>query len=97
MTLSSSPTLPDAPAVYVTTCDVAPPVIAPFVIDHEYELSPGGPPAVLPVEFAQTCAGVGLMTGPGPLQSTSLKQSVASFSAGVCAMSVVARKALYSR
>ena len=26
------PTLPDAPAVYVTVCDVAPPVIVPFVI-----------------------------------------------------------------
>jgi len=34
VTVSDRVTLPDAPAVYVTVCAVAPPVIVPFVIDH---------------------------------------------------------------
>ena len=32
VTVNVRPTLPDAPAVYVTVCDVAPPVIVPLVI-----------------------------------------------------------------
>ena len=32
--LSVSPTLPDAPAVYVTDCDAVLPAIVPFVMDH---------------------------------------------------------------
>src|ERR1051325_8702807 len=35
VTVSVRPTVPDAPAVYVTLCEVAPPVMVPLVIDHE--------------------------------------------------------------
>ena len=38
-------------------------VIVPFTIDHAYVVAPAGPAAVLPVEFAQTCAGVGVIVG----------------------------------
>src|SRR5689334_4771620 len=38
-------------------------VMVPLVICHEYVVAPAGPLAVLPVEFAQTCAGVGVMAG----------------------------------
>ena len=38
-------------------------VIVPFTIDHAYVVAPAGPSAVLPVEFAQTCAGVGVIVG----------------------------------
>ena len=38
-------------------------VIVPFTIDHAYVVAPAGPAAVLPVEFAQTCAGVGVIAG----------------------------------
>src|SRR5688572_22111612 len=40
-------------------------VIVPFTIDHAYVVAPAGPLAVLPVEFAQTCAGVGVIVGVG--------------------------------
>ena len=46
-----------------------------------------GPEAVLPVEFAQTWAGVGVMVATVELQSTSLKQNVASLSVGVTVLS----------
>ena len=35
VTVSVSPTEPEAPAVYVTVCEVWPPVIVPLVIDQE--------------------------------------------------------------
>src|SRR4051812_50214006 len=38
-------------------------VIVPFTIDQAYVVAPAGPSAVLPVEFAQTWAGVGVMVG----------------------------------
>src|SRR5438067_1309653 len=40
-------------------------VIVPFTICHEYVVAPPGPLALLPVELAQTCAGVGVMAGVG--------------------------------
>src|SRR5436189_228166 len=42
-TFSTRPTLPDAPAVYVTVCVVPPPVMEPLVIDQEYVVAPAGP------------------------------------------------------
>src|SRR5204863_8500035 len=38
-------------------------VIVPLTIDQAYVVAPAGPAAELPVEFAQTCAGVGVMVG----------------------------------
>ena len=38
-------------------------VIVPFTIDHAYVAAPAGPAAVLPVELAQTCAGLGVIVG----------------------------------
>src|SRR5258705_5466284 len=38
-------------------------VIVPLTIDHAYVVAPAGPAAELPVEPAQTCAGVGVMVG----------------------------------
>src|ERR1041385_9314022 len=38
-------------------------VIGPLTIDQAYVLAPAGPLAGLPVEFAQTCAGVGVIVG----------------------------------
>ena len=38
-------------------------VIEPFTIDQAYVVAPAGPAALLPVELAQTCAGVGVMVG----------------------------------
>src|SRR5258705_13868051 len=38
-------------------------VIVPFTIDHAYVDAPAGPAAELPVELAQTCAGVGVIVG----------------------------------
>ena len=38
-------------------------VIEPFTIDHAYVVAPAGPAAELPVELAQTCAGVGVIVG----------------------------------
>ena len=38
-------------------------VIVPFTIDQAYVVAPAGPAAELPVELAQTCAGVGVMVG----------------------------------
>ena len=38
-------------------------VIVPFTIDQAYVVAPPGPLAWLPVEFAQTCAGVGVIVG----------------------------------
>jgi hypothetical protein len=38
-------------------------VIVPFTIDHAYVVAPAGPAAELPVELAQTCAGVGVIVG----------------------------------
>ncbi len=52
---------------------------------------------MLPVVFAQTSAGVGVIVATVVLQSTSLKQVVASLSVGVTAESVVSSSALYSR
>ena len=52
---------------------------------------------VLPAELAQTAAGVGVIVAATPLQSTSLKQNVASLRVGVTFGSVVASNALYSR
>src|SRR6185503_16172431 len=40
-------------------------VIVPFTIDHAYVVIPAGPAAELPVEFAQTCAGVGVIVAVG--------------------------------
>ena len=40
-------------------------VIVPFAIDHAYDVAPAGPAAELPVELAQTCAGVGVIVGVG--------------------------------
>ena len=40
-------------------------VIVPLTIDQAYVVMPAGPSAVLPVEFAQTCAGVGVMVEVG--------------------------------
>src|SRR5688572_23029156 len=38
-------------------------VIVPFTIDQAYVVAPAGPSAVLPVELAQSCAGVGVIVG----------------------------------
>src|SRR6476619_3992678 len=38
-------------------------VIEPLTIDQAYVVAPAGPAAELPVELAQTCAGVGVMVG----------------------------------
>ena len=38
-------------------------VIVPLMIDQAYVVAPAGPDAELPVELAQTCAGVGVMGG----------------------------------
>ena len=54
----------------------------------------GKHPAELPVELAQTCAGVGVIGGMA-LQSTSLKHAVTSLRVGVTVPSVVARYDLY--
>ena len=40
-------------------------VIVPLTIDQAYVVAPAGPSAVLPVELAQTCAGVGVMVEVG--------------------------------
>ena len=71
-------------------------VMVPFVIDQAYEVIPAGPLAVLPVVFWQT-SGAAVMFAFVLLQSTSLKQIVASLSVGVTVLLVVARKAWYSR
>jgi F0F1-type ATP synthase membrane subunit c/vacuolar-type H+-ATPase subunit K len=63
VTVSVRPTLPEAPAVYVIVWMFVALVIVPFVIDQEYVVAPAGPEAVLPVEFAQTCAGEGVIVG----------------------------------
>jgi len=56
---------------------------------------PAGPLAELPVELAQTAAGVGVMVGTDGLQSTICSQTVTSLRVGVTEVSVVERKALY--
>src|ERR1041385_3170058 len=38
-------------------------VMVPLTMDHAYVVAPAGPLAVLPVEFAHTCDGVGVMVG----------------------------------
>ena len=38
-------------------------VIVPLTIDQAYDVAPAGPEAVLPVEFAQTWAGLGEIVG----------------------------------
>ena len=63
VTVSVRPTVPEAPAVYVTVCEVAPPVIVPLVIDHAYVVAPAGPLAVLPVDDAHTDVGDGVIVG----------------------------------
>src|SRR5687767_7121159 len=52
-----------APAVYVMVWMFVADVIVPLTIDHAYVVAPAGPVAELPVELAQTCAGVGVMVG----------------------------------
>jgi hypothetical protein len=63
VTLTLTVTLPLAPAVKVIAFVPAPAVIVPLVIDHAYVVAPAGPLAWLPVEFAHTCAGAGVMVG----------------------------------
>jgi hypothetical protein len=38
-------------------------VIVPLTMDHAYVVAPAGPLAWLPVEFAHTLAGVGVIVG----------------------------------
>src|SRR5204862_221865 len=45
-------------------------VIVPLTIDQAYVVAPAGPAAVLPVELAQTCAGVGVIAGVAGLALT---------------------------
>ena len=40
-------------------------VIVPFTIDQAYVVAPAGPAAVLPVEFAQTLLGDGVIVAVG--------------------------------
>src|SRR5204862_7550716 len=54
---------PDAPAVYVISFPSRRSAILPLTIDQAYVVAPAGPLAVLPVELAQTCAGVGVIVG----------------------------------
>ena len=63
VTTSVRSTVPEAPAVYVMFWMLVADVIVPFTIDHAYVVAPAGPAAELPVEFAQTCAGVGVIAG----------------------------------
>jgi hypothetical protein len=63
VTTSVRSTVPDAPAVYVIVWMFVAEVIVPFTIDHAYVVAPAGPAAELPVELAQTCAGVGVIVG----------------------------------
>ncbi|HSB63288.1 MAG TPA: hypothetical protein VLJ18_03935, partial [Thermoanaerobaculia bacterium] len=63
MTTSVSTTFPEAPAVYVIVWMFVALVIVPFVIDQAYVVAPAGPAAVLPVTFAQSVAGVGVIAG----------------------------------
>ena len=63
VTVRLSVTLPEAPAVYVMVWTSVALVIVPFVIDQAYVVAPAGPSAVLVVESAQTCAGVGVIVG----------------------------------
>ena len=46
-------------------------VIVPFTIDQAYVVAPAGPAAELPVEVAQTCAGVGVIVGVAGLALTT--------------------------
>jgi hypothetical protein len=63
VTASVRSTVPVAPAVYVMFSMFVAEVIVPFTIDHAYVVAPAGPDAVLPVELAHTCAGVGVIAG----------------------------------
>ncbi len=63
VTVRSSVTLPEGPAVYVIVSMSVALVIVPFVIDQAYVVAPAGPEAVLPVEFPQIGVGVGVITG----------------------------------
>src|SRR3954462_345983 len=56
-------TVPDAPAVYVMVWMLVAEVIVPLTIDQAYVVAPAGPSAVLPTEFPQSVAGVGVMVG----------------------------------
>jgi hypothetical protein len=62
-------------------------VIVPFAIDQAYIVAPAGPDAELPVEFAQTSAGVGVMVGGVGVTEISLVAalllSVPSFTTNV--------------
>jgi hypothetical protein len=95
--VSVRPTLPDAPAVYVTVWVDAPPVITPFVIVHAYVDAPAAPLAVWPAELAHTCASAGVTAGTELAQSMTEEHAVTSLSVGVTVESVVERKALYCR
>src|ERR1051326_190812 len=70
VTVSVSPTEPEAPAVYVTVCEVWPPVIVPLVIDQEYVVAPAGPLAVLPVELGHADGEEGVIVGDDGLAFT---------------------------
>jgi hypothetical protein len=63
VTISVRSTVPVAPAVYVMVWRFVAEVIVPFTIDHAYVVAPAGPAALLPVEPAQTCVGVGVTVG----------------------------------
>ena len=63
VTTSVRSVVPAAPAVYVIVWMFVAEVIVPFTIDQAYVVAPAGPAALLPVEPAQTCAGVGVIVG----------------------------------
>jgi hypothetical protein len=65
VTTSVRSTVPEAPAVYVMVGRFVAEVIVPLTIDHAYVVAPAGPAAELPVEFAQTLPGVGVMVEIG--------------------------------
>jgi hypothetical protein len=94
--VSVKPTLPVAPAVYVTVCVVEPAVIVPFVAVHEYDAAPAGPLAVLPVDVEQTPDEDGVMVGTGVVQRVS-KQRLTSVRCGETVLSVDVRNAVYFR
>src|SRR4051812_18888036 len=61
VTISVRSTVPEAPAEYVMVWMLVAEVIKPLTIDHAYVVAPAGPLPELPVELAQTCAGVGVI------------------------------------
>jgi hypothetical protein len=79
VTVTASPTTPDAPAVNVIVGPVAPAVMVPFVIVHAY-VAPApalGTDAVLPVETIHTAAGAVIAAeGVGFTVTTALPEAV---------------------